>query len=270
MPDHPPPPDEAARAKISGGLVADRANAQYAATLTPLPQPTPVQRPVQPAPRPVSDSDSSASLQAAKSPLSARMGPLGPPQPPLPNKPMTPPLKAPTKKVQVAELPPPPAKTPVRGSVDEPVGEGRPAAPLETLPAVPDTPPAPPTLPGVTGFTAPTPPPPTPPPPPPAPKPLVAGAPVLIGFPPGSATLPVDSFAALKLLSRQRGDHTISVTGYGEAAGSDAKTQSAALPLAMARARAVATNLLAAGVPGSAIHINAEAQGNGAAARLIN
>jgi outer membrane protein OmpA-like peptidoglycan-associated protein len=93
---------------------------------------------------------------------------------------------------------------------------------------------------------------------------------VLIGFPPGSATLPVDSLAALKLLARQRGDRTISVTGYGEAAGSDATTQSTALPLAMARARAVATNLLAAGVPGSAIRINAEAQGNGAAARVIN
>ena len=92
---------------------------------------------------------------------------------------------------------------------------------------------------------------------------------MLIGFPPGSATLPIDSLAALKLLARQRGDATISVTGYGEAAGSDAKTQSAALPLAMARARAVATNLLAAGVPGAAIRINAEAQGNGAAARVV-
>jgi len=273
MPDHPPAPDQAARANISGGLVADRANAQYASTLTPLPRPAPIQRPLQPAPRPVSDDDSSASMVAAKSPPPpAHMAPLGPPQAPLPNTPVTPPHSAPTPKVQVAELSPPPtpAKIPVRGSVDEPVGEGRPAAPLETLAAVPDAPPAPPSLPGVVGFTAPTPPAPTPPPPPPAPKPLVAGAPVLIGFPPGSATLPVDSLAALKLLARQRGDGTISVTGYGEAAGSDANTQSTALPLAMARARAVATNLLSAGVPGSAIRINAEAQGNGAAARLIN
>ena len=272
MPDHPPPPDEAARAKISSGLVADRANAQYASTIAPLAPAAPVQRPLPPAPRPVSDDDSSASLQAAKAPPPAHVGPLGPPQPPLPNTPVTPPRSAPTSKVQVAELAPPtpaPAKTPVRGSVDEPVGEGRPAAPLETLPSVPDAPPSPPKLPGVVGFTAPTPPAPSPPPPPPPPKPVVAGAPVLIGFPPGSATLPIDSLAALKLLARQRGDATISVTGYGEAAGSDAKTQSAALPLAMARARAVATNLLAAGVPGAAIRINAEAQGNGAAARVV-
>jgi outer membrane protein OmpA-like peptidoglycan-associated protein len=80
--------------------------------------------------------------------------------------------------------------------------------------------------------------------------------------------LPTSALASLKALTQQRGDATISVTGYGDASSSDAAAQSAALPLALARARAIAANLLASGVPGNAIRINAEAAGNGGVARL--
>jgi outer membrane protein OmpA-like peptidoglycan-associated protein len=285
VPKAPPPPDTNARNAITSGLVGDRANAQYAATLNPLPaQPVQPAKPQLPAQKPMADDEgSSASLTAATAPPPppGRVGPLGPPQPPLPNTPMTAPRSAPAAKVQTADLapptaPPPPAAvnttaSPVRGSVDAPVGEGRPAAPLASLPSVPDAPPPPAALPGVSGITVPTPPPAAPPPPPPPPRVITAdGAPLLLGFPPGSSTLPVDTFAPLKILSRQRGDRTIVITGYGEATGSDAKAQAAALPLALARARAIATNLLAAGVPSGAIRINAEAQGQGAAAKLVN
>jgi outer membrane protein OmpA-like peptidoglycan-associated protein len=109
-----------------------------------------------------------------------------------------------------------------------------------------------------------------PPPPPPPPPPAPSGAPILVAFPPGSSALPVESLASLKLLSRQRGAATITVTGYGDATSTDAAAQASAVPLALARARAVAGNLLSSGVPSSSIHINAEAQGRGAAARLTN
>jgi outer membrane protein OmpA-like peptidoglycan-associated protein len=132
---------------------------------------------------------------------------------------------------------------------------------------MPETAPPPPRLSGVAATTAPTPPPATPVPPAPPPK-IVSGAPVPVAFPPGSAVLPTSALASLKALTQQRGDGTIEVTGYGDAASSDAVAQSSALPLALARARAIAANLLASGVPGNAIHINAEATGSGGVARL--
>lgn len=268
VPARPAPSDSAARGAIANALVADRSNAQYAAGLNPLPAaPSPAARPAQPTPRPADDSTSGATLPAAAAP--PPRGPLGPPQAPLPNVPVTAPRRAPTQAVQSAALPPPAdrASAPSAAAVSS---EPRPADPVASLPPIPDAPPPPPNLSGAPKATAPTPPPVAPPPPPPKPVVVVPGAPVLIGFPAGSATLPVDSLAALKILTRQRGDATIEVTGYGEANGSDANAQSAALPLAFARARAIAANLLAAGVPSAAIRVNAEAQGRGGAARLQN
>jgi outer membrane protein OmpA-like peptidoglycan-associated protein len=98
----------------------------------------------------------------------------------------------------------------------------------------------------------------------------VSGAPVAVAFPPGSAVLPTSAFAALKALALRRADAPIAVTGYGDATSSDAAAQSAALPLALARARAIAANLLAAGVPANAIRINATATGSGGSAQLGN
>ena len=82
--------------------------------------------------------------------------------------------------------------------------------------------------------------------------------------------LPADALPPIKLLAKRRGAASISVTGFGEATSTDPGAQSAALPLALDRARAVAAILMANGVPGSVIRISAEPQGSGAAARLVN
>ncbi len=312
VPPRPPAPDPAARAKLTSGLVADRTNAQYAASLAPLPaQPMPRPRPAPLPPQPAGDDISTASLPAATAPKLPMSGPprpalSGPPQPPLPNVPMTPVKAAPTATVEQAPLAapipdpplappapatfspppapatftPPPAPAAVSSApgdakrsgtarIDAPQAEATPAAPLSGLPPVPSVPPPPAALPGLPAGTLPTPPPVAPPPPPP-PKAAPSGAPVLVAFPPGSSTLPVESLVSLKLLARSRGDASIVIVGYGDTTSADATAQSAAMPLALARARAIAANLLAAGVPAGSLRITAEAQGQGGAARLTN
>ena len=337
VPPKPAVPDAATRARIASGLVADRANAQYTASLSPLQAaPAAGSPPPAPPPKPAANDDqtSNATLQAASAPPAPpappppRIGPLGPPQPPLPNTPVTAPRRAPVGNVEAAPLEPPAASAPPSAAsasagpseapsvplVPQPPAEagvplgsppaappappaaparnaaarpsaarpGAPAAPTAVasaspgagtaLPGMPDQPPPAPQLAGVSlpRVTAPTPPPATPVPPPP-PAPVVApGGPVAVAFQPGSALLPVSSLGALKLLAQRHGDAPIAVTGYGDATSSDAAAQSAALPLALARARAIAANLLAAGVPANAIRVGAEAQGSGGAARVAN
>ena len=280
VPAKPVPPDAAKKALISKGLIADRANAQYAATLAPLsdapkPGPTPAASRVVP---PATDDTSSASLPAAAAPKPAGPPPtapqtalpLGPPQAPLPDRPATAPRPAPTTKVQSAPLAPVPAPA-APAAPATPAGAGAPLAAADSagLPAMPVAPPPAPKLPGVAATTAPTPAPATPPAPPP-PAAAYAGGPVTVAFAPGSAVLPTSALVALKGLSQKRGDSPVAVTGYGEAASSVAAAQQAALPLALARARAIAANLLAAGVPATAIRVGAEAMGTGGAARIAN
>jgi len=85
----------------------------------------------------------------------------------------------------------------------------------------------------------------------------------------GSADLPGFGATSLKQLAARRGSGIIAVTGYGEAASDDTDAQSAALTLALTRARAMAAALTAAGVPASAVQIDAQAIGRGGTARLI-
>jgi len=82
--------------------------------------------------------------------------------------------------------------------------------------------------------------------------------------------VPRASLVALRQLATRRGAANIAVTGYGEAAASDPAAQQAGISLALARAQAVASVLTAAGVPATAIRVDAEAAGRGAAARLID
>jgi len=282
VPAAPAAPDEKARAGIAQGLVADRANAQYAQTLSPLPPPPdPAARPT-PAPQRQAGVETSGATLVAAQTASRPPGPLGPPQPPLPNVPPTPPRKAATQPVQSAPLPPPtngarsapPANSLAANSLSATAlpatapSVARPAAPVASLPRVPDAPPPPPVLAGIPAATAPTPAPIAPPPPPQIVG--VAGAPITVPFEAGSASLPPQALASLKVLSRQRGAGAIAVMGYGDAQGSDAATQSTALPLALARARAIAMTLMAAGVPPNAIRINAEAKGQGGVARVTD
>lgn len=300
VPARPAPIDAAARGAIAQGLVADRTNAQYAASQSPLPPPAnPANRPVPPAPRPSGDEAAAASLPAASAPPAAKpptnpIGPLGPPQSPLPDVPMTAPRRAPTQAVQSSALPaiaagegsesPKPSKD-VGARPDVVIAQGRPAEPQASLPTVPTTPPPPPLLPGAPGETAPTTPTPAPSmatvsvaPAAPVVKAIPAPAPdlstaqsggVLIAFPAGSSDLPPNALVALKVLTQQRAGNAIVVTGYGDVTGTDAVAQSNALPLALERARVVAARLLALGVPPNAIRTNAEAQGRGAAARIV-
>ena len=113
-----------------------------------------------------------------------------------------------------------------------------------------------------------------PPPPPLSPATAVAPStgPTLgtgINFDRGSAALNDQALTEVKELAAIRGDNGIAVTGYGDAASSDASAQSAALGLGLSRANALATALVAQGVPYARLRLNAEAAGRGASVRLL-
>lgn len=237
VPDRPAAPDAAARAATVTALAADRANAQYAAKVAPLPQtPAPIPRPIPPPPTPSPDEAAGASLPAASAP-------------------QKPPAQESASAVPVAvrDLPP--------------VIEARPADTVESLPAIPKMPPQPAQFAGAPAITAPVPLLTAPMAAPPPPKP---GAPVLVAFEPGSADLPKESQAALRNLGHTPGTQGIAVTGFGDSDSADAIVQSQALPLALARARAIAAQLHAAGVASDRMRVSAAAEGHGGAAQLIN
>jgi outer membrane protein OmpA-like peptidoglycan-associated protein len=233
-----PPPAAAAEAPVSSPsgpavpLSSDQAT-------PPHPAPTPLAPPTPPA-------DTTAAAAA--------------PRPPAPPRPAPPRASAPTAVAAAAPTAAPPAP-----------GAPGPAA-SALLPGMPEHPPPMVQLSGTSLPTqvAPTPAP-TPPVAPPAPvAPPQPGAPVTIAFTPGSAVLPTTALAPLKMLVQRHGDSAIAVTGYGEAASADPATLPAALQLALARARSIAANLLAAGVPSSSIRIATQARGNGGAAQIVS
>jgi outer membrane protein OmpA-like peptidoglycan-associated protein len=80
----------------------------------------------------------------------------------------------------------------------------------------------------------------------------------------------MDAQNALRRLATRRGAAAVVVTGYGEAALDEPAAQQAALPLALSRARAIAAVLAASGVPGTSMRVDAQAEGRGGAARLVN
>jgi len=268
VPAKPPPPDKAAQAGIASGLVADRGNAHYEQSIVPLPQVrppagTPAATLAQGAKPADADQQPNASLPAATAPArpppppSVARVPVAPVSTAPLAAPAAPPAAAPDASTAPAASPAAPAAAPASQTADA------------SMPTIPDAPPSPPQLAGAApAVVAPTVPPVAPPPPPPVPKPN--GPPVAIPFAIGSAVVPADSLAPIKLLVKTRGASSIAVTGFGEAASTDPAAQAAALPLGLDRARAVAAVLMANGVPGSAINITAEPQGSGAAARLVN
>ena len=85
----------------------------------------------------------------------------------------------------------------------------------------------------------------------------------------GSAALTPTATDTLKQLASRRGTGMIAVTGYGDAASDSPDAQSAALALGLSRAQAMAAALTAAGVPASAVQVDAAAIGRGATARLV-
>jgi len=245
VPAAPPPPDQAARAKLAQKLVADRANAQYETKVDPV-------LPAAPRPTPIATTGADDSLGASLSAAKAQP----PVQRPAPVKPA-----AGAKPAQTI-----PANPAVATS----------AVPVASLPAMSSAPPPPVGFSSAPAVTAPTPPPATPPATASADAPTgastvqsaVNSAFVRIGFAPGSDMLTGDDLAILKVFARTRGIHSIEVTGFGDVDSADAKAQAAGLELALGRARAVASYLTNVGVPPSALRIGAEAQGSGASAQL--
>lgn len=237
----------AARHAIADALVADRTNAQYAASAVPvMPTPGTFARPAVP------PAAASASLDAASA------------QPaPQPESPHAPPRTAPRGTVRQADLPVPapvlPASTPETADA------------VAAVAAMPDTPPPAPHIEGVPvpAVTAPSPPPVAPPPPPVPPAPDAGPNAVVVSFTPGETGIAGASLDALRALVAKRGAAPMVVTAYGDG-GDDSASQASALPLAMARARAIAAVLMAAGVPASLIGIDASAEGHGGAARIAN
>ncbi len=264
VPGKPAAADAKAHQAIVAGLVADRANAQYEATQVPiadpsLPQaspelfggsaPPPGAAPSAAATAPPADA---ASLAAATAP------PANAPAKPAP---------APRKSVAEAPLAPPAA--PANNASGDTAKQVADAAPPPTMPT---TPPPPPKIPGTDiPQTTPAAPPKKPPPPPASKPPLSAdeAKPLTIGFPIGSAVVPPAEMDTIKALAARRGNRSIAVVGYGDATDATPETQTEAVTLALARARAVIAALTAAGVPADAIAMDAEANGHGALARLV-
>lgn len=127
----------------------------------------------------------------------------------------------------------------------------------------------PPPVPNVPGLSLPANPTPNVIPAPPKPVKMVVkpvlSAPVSIAFAPGSAILSADMLNALTAIAPGRGTSKILAAGFGDGDGPDA----AALNLALARARAIADALTAAGVPASAIILDAAAAGSGGFVQLV-
>lgn len=156
-----------------------------------------------------------------------------------------------------ASLGAPEVKPPTR--TQPPVTSGR--AGTGQLPALPVAEPARPNI-----APAPRPAAAQPPPPAPAAHPI-EGTPV--DFDPRSAAVREGALAIVQQIAAAHGDRGIAITGYGEASSSDPLGQQAALDLALRRAQAIATALVAEGVPNKFLRVNAEAAGRGAALRLL-
>lgn len=242
----------AQRQAIASGLVADRTNAQYAASLTPLVPTAPVP------PSPPSAAAASASLPAASAPTPA-------PAPASETPP--PPRKAPRGAVTQSDLPapapaaPPAANPPAATPADQ-----------ETPADLPAAPPPPPRIEGVAvpQVTVPTPPPPAPPAAPAAP-PAVTSNPAGVGliFAAASSELPAGAEEALRAFAARNRTHSMVVSAGGDGSGSP-DAQGVALPLALARTRAISSVLIADGVPASLIGIDASAEGHSGAVRIAN
>jgi outer membrane protein OmpA-like peptidoglycan-associated protein len=271
VPAKPAEPDRAALTNIANALIADRTNTQHADAAAPIADPSsPSASPALfgkgtvPPPPPPGTGVASASMPAAEAPQAAP----APSQAPATSGPASVPAKAPVGAVQSTPLAPP-------GAAVQPVAEAAPSPSMATAP------PPPPNLSGV-----PSAPPPAASPPPAAPAAMAAAtaapsatpapAPsvnpegtVSVTFLSGSADLSPSAATTLKQLAARRGNGIIAVTGYGDAASNDPDAQSASLTLGLSRAQAIAAALTSAGVPPSAVRVDAEAIGRGGTARLV-
>ena len=244
VPPRPTPTDAATRRALTEQLRAERDRTERAAARDPI---VPAG-----APAAVAAAKAAAPPTAAAAPVGTRPSRTAPPDP----APAAAPGDEPSKAVlEAASAPPAPVGR--QGARTAPAGDpgGAPPAsgPLPDLPV--GTPPIP-RLPGLpaTAFA------------PAAPKPLPEA---VIAFSRGSAALPDSADPALRTLAGLRAGGGVVVQAGGDADGAGPERQAAALPLGLARARAIQAALVAAGVPAAAIRIEAAGLGRTGTARLL-
>jgi outer membrane protein OmpA-like peptidoglycan-associated protein len=277
VPPKPEAPDPEALKKLTEALVADRTNAQHAAQSAPLADPSspsaspslfgvgtaPPPPPASVAPPPGSTSPAAASSTGAASasmPAATAPPPAPAPRKPVQSAPLDAPAPAPPSAASAAPNPPPAPPTAASAASNPASATPAAAPPAAQFPALPA---APPSRPAAAG---------TPPAPQAAPEPMpapAAGASATIVFLEGASNLSQPATDEIKAFAAKRGNATVAVTGYGDAASSDPAAQSAALNLGLSRAQSIVEALKADGVPGNAIRVGAEASGRGASLHLL-
>lgn len=151
----------------------------------------------------------------------------------------------------------PPAPAARRNARTDPAASPGAAPPASgPLPDLPTGAPPIPQLPGLPATTF------APAAPPPLPQAVIA-------FARGSAELPDSADPALRALAARLAGGGMVVQAGGDADGAGPDRQAAALPLGLARARAIQRALVAAGVPLAAIRIEAAGLGRTGSARLL-
>ncbi len=302
VPERPAPLDPATRQAINQGLVADRANAQHEAASAPIPDPSsrtaspglfgapatpgsspgapsPARAPSAPAASTGAPSAPAASTGAPSVPATSTGAPSAPAAstgaPSAPAASTGAPSAAPagpSATFAAASAPPapaaPPPAAPAAANAAAVIGQ-QPEGSIAQMGAPPPLPTAPPQPANLPGASPPPPPPAKPVPPPPPAAPLPPGS-IPVAFPPGGAAPAPEGAAALHDIAVKRGKAGVVIIGYGEAANSDPATQANALGLAVIRAQALARSLVAEGVPAAAMVTDAQAEGRGAAVRLVN
>lgn len=291
VPPKPAPADPKALQQLTDSLVADRTNAQHAAQSAPLADPSsPTASPnlfgvgTAPPPPPGATAQGAPSGAAPRAASGSAGTSVASASIPAVTAPAAPPSPAPRKAVQSAPLGAPGATAPAAdASAADAAGS---AAPSGTAPVPPGAAPAAARAPSASpGSTIAGPSPELPSGPPtrpaaagaapampvvPAPMPAPAAGPsAQIVFLERMSNLSIPATDEVKAFATKRGGGTISVVGYGDSTSSDPDAQSAALNLGLSRAQSIVDALKAAGVPGNAIRVSAEASGRGASLQLI-
>ncbi len=246
VPPRPTPTDAATRRALTEQLRAERDRTERAATRDPI---VPAGAPAAVAAAKAASAPPAAAVPAGtrpNGPVSAGPANASP-------APASIPGDEPSKAVlEAASASPSPATR--RGVPPAPAGAPVPASgPLPELPAA--APPVP-QLPGLpaTAFA------------PATAKPLPEA---VVAFALGSAALPDSADPALRALAGLRAGGGLVVQAGGDADSAGPDRQAAAVPLGLARARAIQAVLVAAGVPPTAIRIEAAGLGRTGVARLL-
>jgi len=234
VPPKPQPVDSAAWNRRTAGLMTDRVAAREAAALAPIPGPAAGSLPgAPPAPAVIGGPTTVPGLGPAEPSRGPKSAPSG--------------LGASLNAV-------------AKPTVPAPAGSGLAPGPVPALPV------APPARPGIA------------PAPPPRAVAATAAPPVASVTAPGTIVLefigPSDqltttSLDQLRTIAANRGQRFIVITGRGDAVTSDAVSQAAAVGLALKRAQAIATVLVADGVPSRVLRLDAQAAGRGGDLRLL-